>query len=639
MSRKLMIPLLLAGSAPALAQQATSNVVTQSDDAFGRQVGTERIGIYSNEEVRGFNPIEAGNNRLEGLFIEQGNITSPRLIESSSIRVGYAARSATFPAPTGIVDLKMEKFTGTERYSFEIEHETNPSSAGALEAKVPLAGEKLGLALGVGFREADQIHGRNGSFLNYAAGISWLPKPGSEFILFTSGARARSAEFSASIFPSGSFVPPRQPRRLQQTQPWAQNRFTVSTSGGIAKFPLGDFRIEAGLFRTSRRDKDSFITLLLGTDQSGAVRDHVVIADKGNFTAATSGEFRLSRTWSGKNIRHSLIAAVRGRVQDRAFGGQQNISLGASQAGIQDFRPRPTLNFGPDDTSQVRQFIFGLQYGLLTKSGSSLNLALQKADYRKSTNLANPALTDPVVSDAPWLYSANGALAVSPRLTVYAGLVRGQEDSAVAPDIAVNRSEAPPALLTKQMDAGVRFAITPKLTLIGGVFSIKKPFFGVDSGLRFGNLGTISNRGVELSIAGALAKGLTLVAGGILVNPTIKGPEVDAGRLGKRPTGSFKKRAIFNLDWRPGGDSAWSVDLALDGTSAETGNRLNTFETGGRSNLNLGGRYRFSIGEHKILLRGQVLNALNSYGWRVNSGGGFAFTLPRSVFVQMFADF
>lgn len=631
--------LLLSGAAPAFAQQATSNAVTQSDDAFGRQVGTERIGIYSNEEVRGFNPIDAGNQRLEGLFIEQGNIASPRLIESSSVRVGYAARSASFPAPTGIVELKMEKFTGEERYNAEFEHESNPSTAGALEAKIPLAGSKLGLALGVGFREADQVHGRTGSFRNYMAGISWLPKKGSEFILFTSGATARGLEFSASIFPSGSFEPPRQPRKLLQTQPWAKNNFTVSTSGGIAKFPIGDFRIEAGLFRTTRRDPESFFTLQIGTDQTGAVSDYRVIADTGNHTLATSGEFRLSRIWNGEKVRHSLTAAVRGREQDRAFGGQQNLSFGPSQAGVPFVRPRPVINFGPDDTSNVRQFIFGVQYNLLTKSGSSLSVALQKADYRKRTDFAAAGVADPVVRDAPWLYSANGALAITPNLTAYAGIVRGQEDSAIAPDIALNRSEAPPALLTKQMDAGLRYAITPKLTLITGIFNIKKPFFGLNSGLRFGNLGTVTNRGVELSVAGALAPGLTLVAGGILVNPTIKGPEVSAGLIGKRPTGSFKQRGIFNLDWRPGGNSAWSVDIALDGTSGEAGNRRNTFETGGRSNLNLGARYRFELDGHKILLRGQVLNALNNYGWRVNSGGGFSFNLPRSVFVQMLADF
>jgi iron complex outermembrane recepter protein len=344
---------------------------------------------------------------------------------------------------------------------------------------------------------------------------------------------------------------------------------------------------------------------------------------------------RLSRTWTGEKLRQSLIFGVRGRDEDRAFGGQQRISLGSSQAGLQDFRPAPVIATGADDHSNVQQFIFGLQYSLLTKGGSGVNVAVQKAKYRKRTDFAAANVPDAVVRDAPWLYSLNGAVALTPKLTVYGGYVRGQEDSAVAPDIAVNRSEAPPALRTRQMDAGVRYALTPKLTLIAGAFDIRKPFFGINSALRFTSLGDVSNRGLELSLAGSIAKGLTVVAGGILVDPVIHGGELD----GKRPTSSFKQRGIFNLDWRPGGDGPWSFDIAYDGTSSQAANQLNTFGTGERSALNLGTRYRFAIGESHVLLRAQLLNAFNSYGWRVNSGGGFAFTLPRSVFVHVIADF
>ncbi|MBK8861626.1 MAG: hypothetical protein IPN48_12135 [Sphingomonadales bacterium] len=43
---------ILAIASPAVAQRTTSNVVTASDDAFGRAVGNDKIGIYSIESVR-----------------------------------------------------------------------------------------------------------------------------------------------------------------------------------------------------------------------------------------------------------------------------------------------------------------------------------------------------------------------------------------------------------------------------------------------------------------------------------------------------------------------------------------------------------------------------------------------------------
>jgi iron complex outermembrane recepter protein len=639
MPRKLIFIALLSGSAPAYAQQASNNAVTQSEDAFGRAVGNERIGIYSNEEVRGFNPLEAGNNRLEGLYIDQGQITSPRLIDGSSIRVGYAARGTPFPAPTGIIDLRMEKFAGKTEFNAEMEWEDNSNVGAALEAKLPLAGEKLGVSFGAGFREVDQVHGRNGSFRNAAASLSWLPTKGSEIILFTSGARAKSAEFSPFIYPLAGVTPPRQPRKLQQTQPWAEGEFAVSASGLIAKFPVGDFRIEAGLFRTTRRDPKTFVTLQLATDATGRVGDLVVIADQDNGWTSHSGEIRLSRSLTVGKVRHTLIAMLRGREQDRDYGGAQRISLGASRTGIQDFRPEPAFNFGANDTSRVRQMTYGLQYNLQTIGGVLLSLSAQKADYRKSTDFANIAISDTVTRDSPLLISASGSIPINTRLTTYGGFVRGLEESAIAPDIAVNRNEAPPAIRTRQMDFGLRYAISPKLALIAGVFEVKKPYFGVDVAGRFTNLGTVANRGIELSLAGTLAPGLTVVAGGILVNPKISGAEVDAGRIGPRPIGSFRKRAIFNLDWKPVKQDAWSFDMALEGVSPETADRLNIVATNGRHSVNLGARYRFDMAGSKMLIRGQMLNTFNHYGWRVNSSGGYAFSLPRTVYLQLTADF
>ena len=191
MLRNQLSLLLLLGSAPALAQQTTNNAVTQSEDAFGRAVGTERIGIYSNEEVRGFNPTEAGNNRLEGLYIDQTGIISPRLLDGSTIKVGYAARGTPFPAPTGIVDQRMEKFTGVTRANAEFEVDDYSNVSGAVEAKIALSGDRLGMALGVGFREADQVQMRNGSFRNFVTSLTWLPTKDTEATLFSSGFRGR----------------------------------------------------------------------------------------------------------------------------------------------------------------------------------------------------------------------------------------------------------------------------------------------------------------------------------------------------------------------------------------------------------------------------------------------------------------
>ena len=93
------------------------------------------------EEVRGFNPVDAGNVRMEGLTFDQQAQPSNRLVDSSAIRVGYAARGYPFPAPTGIVDLKLEKYEQTDVASIEIESDDQGNVGGSILAKFGIGGD------------------------------------------------------------------------------------------------------------------------------------------------------------------------------------------------------------------------------------------------------------------------------------------------------------------------------------------------------------------------------------------------------------------------------------------------------------------------------------------------------------------
>jgi iron complex outermembrane recepter protein len=636
--RQALSLLAIASSLPAYAQRTTANAVTQADDAFGRAVGNDRIGIYSSEEVRGFNPVEAGNVRIEGLYYDQQGLASNRMVDSSSIRVGYGARGFPFPSPTGIVDLKLEKYEGKRIYSAELEMDTDGNSTGSLQLKVPLIKDKLGLSVGQGFRIARLPHVRYGNFNSQSLFLGWTPRADAEVTAYISRFKFARANQSPFIFPATPDIPARIPRKTLLGQPWARNSFHTINAGLISKIGFGEWRVDAGLFRSQRSDDRSFADLLLGARPDGSVANRLIVADEDNFAGSTSGEVRVTRRWIGETLRHSLIASVRGRDQKREFGGQQRVSLGASRIDIQDDRARPNFTFGANDVSAVKQITLGLGYELQIKNRGSLSIAAQKADYRKTVDFANAALANAITRDKPFLLNANASINLLPGLIAYGGYVRGLEESAVAPDIAINRSEAPPALRTRQVDAGLRYAITDKLALIAGVFDIKKPYFNVDSTQRFRQLGGVRNRGVELSLSGTLAKGLTIVAGALIIDPKISGPDVEAGLIGERPVGSFKRRAVANLDWRPAGQEAWSFDLALEAISPETANIANSFSGTARETVGIGTRYRFKLGRANMLLRGLVTNLFNDYGWRVSSSGGFSFSPARTISLSLAAD-
>jgi iron complex outermembrane receptor protein len=201
----------------------------------------------------------------------------------------------------------------------------------------------------------------------------------------------------------------------------------------------------------------------------------------------------------------------------------------------------------------------------------------------------------------------------------------------------VNRNVAAPALSTEQYDAGVRWALTRNVKLIAGVFNIEKPYFDLDANGLFQSLGTVEHRGVELSLVGKPMANLTFLAGTRFLDAQVSGSTVDAGLVGEKPVGSAKNLSVVSVDYGFRGTGV-SVDAILENVSEVTANTANTVEVGGRTVLNLGGRYRFELFDKPATLRGQVQNVFDKYGWKVVSGGAYVYNPPRRFSIYLAMD-
>ncbi len=625
---------------PALAQSTEDNAVVQASDAFGRAVGNERTGLYSNEEVRGFNPVDAGNARIDGLYFDQIAPISMRIVDGNTIRVGISAQGYPFPSPTGLVDYALTRPGKRVEGTFDLDVNQFAGVGGALEAKLPIAGERIGFSGGIGGRLFTRSEGGVTKAANFGGTLAWRPWTGAEVLAFAAGFNNLGEEARPTYFPAGSELPPQLTRRVPTGQPWTNRRFKVRNYGLLAKLPWGDWRLEAGLFRGTRDWEFAFSDLLTGVTADGRASNRTVIADANNFEGSTSGEIRLMRGFGGGPLHHELTVNLRGRMRDRRFGGTTAIALGPSFIDRPDLRPAPVIVLGEENTDQVRQITLGAAYKFAWTGRLTLDLSLARSHYRKTVDFADPALTRGVTRDRPWLWNASGSLILSRRLALYAGYVAGQEEVLIAPEIASNRSEAPPAIRTSQFDAGLRFAVTPDLSLVAGVFSVTKPYFNLDPARRYRQLGTIRNRGIELSLAGRILPGLSLVAGTVLLDPRISGEGVAGGLIGPHPVGQYRRRSILNLDWRDKrGAGPLSLDLALQSFSARTANAANTLAAPAYATVNLGARYRFDLWGTRALLRPHVENLLNSYGWHVSPSGGFTYISDRVASIQLIVDF
>jgi iron complex outermembrane recepter protein len=637
-----LLGLLLASTSPAFAQRTDDNAVTEAEDAFGKSVGDEQIGIYSADDVRGFSPASAGNLRIEGLFFDQQAFLTDRLIDGSTVHVGISAQGYPFPAPTGIADYALRKPGDKFIASVGTSYGPFGGTLAEVDFQIPIDGTRLGATAGAGIYREGNPFGGTPKIASYAASIRYKPSDSLEIQPFWSRINNRDDESQSLIFTTGPFLPNRAQRGRFFGQKWADFSALLQNYGVVAKAKPLDFDVALGVFRSTFAARKDSTDLLFETDRNGRVGRREVIIDRGSAYNSTSGELKVSRSVDEGDRRHTLHTSIRARKVDRSFGGSFTQSLGVSQIGVEDFRPEPTVTIGPKTKDVVHQTTFGIGYELRWLKRGELSVGLQKTRYSKQVTDPNPLFVIPKSKDSPWLYSVNAAINLTDAVTFYGGYVRGLEESDVAPSNAVNFNEAPPAIRTQQKDAGVRWKIRKGMNLVVGVFDVQKPYFNLDGGNRYRQLGQVRNRGVEFSFTGEVAPGLNVVAATIYLDAKVSGDEVARGRIGSRPIGTFRRDNLVSLNWKLPGQDALTLTARFDATSDRTANdaplALDKLIIPARSVTSLGARYKFKVGDVPALLRFNVDNIFNVFGWNVGGSGFFVPNGSRRYSLSLSAD-
>ena len=627
--------ILVIGTAmPAAAQRSNENAAKSADDAFGTSVGNERVGLYNPFNARGFSPVQAGNVRIEGLYFDFQADLQERLIAGSTMRIGLSAQSYPFPAPTGIADYSLRKPGGEDVLSVGTGWGPFGGKRLDLDGQLQLT-ESLGVAGGVGLAR-EELHNGADRNVRTAALVGRLrPSDQVEVIPFWSLADYSGQEPQRLFFTRGNaFLPPQIERRRYNGQPWADSSGRGINYGLVSNLNMGDWSLRGGLFRSLNLNDTNFTDLALNIDEDGTA-DHVLIAEKDRRFGSVSGELRLSRRFDDGDRRHIIHVATRGREQKRRYGGGQTLFLGRARLDERIEIEEPQFVFGAQTNDTVRQFTGGIGYEGRWRNRGELALGLQKSVYRKEVE--KPTGPSPASKDSPWLMNATLSVYATPKLVFYGGYTKGLEESPVAPEIARNKDEAPPAIITEQMDAGLRYAISNRLRVVAGVFDVKKPYYALDETLLFTNLGALRHRGIELSLAGQLAKGLNAVAGTVFLDAKVSGEEVEQGRIGRRPLGSFVRHSTFVLDYQLPWLQGLSVDVAYESTSKRTSNRQNTLFIPPRYVISPGVRYRFDLSGNPSVLRAQIGTINNVYGYN-NAGEGFVYNVPRRYVLSFNTD-
>jgi iron complex outermembrane recepter protein len=636
----LMRPLLIALLGLPLcaaAQRADDNAVRSADDAFGNSVGNENIGLYNPFEVRGFSAVDAGNERLNGLYFDRQADPSHLLVPSSTMRVGISAQGYLLPAPTGIVDYELARAGEQLRFSPVVGYGPFDTRFAELEVELPLLSDRLGVAAGAMLIEEAFESGADERSWAVAMVPRWRPSESIEIMPFYSRTIIKDSEADPLIFVSGPHLPPKVERDHFYGQRWADNEDDSANYGVVASFALASgWAVNVGAFRSRFAAPASYADLFVNTTAEG-LAERFIIADPEQRFASTSGELRISKGFEEGVRRHTLYYSLRGRDQQRRYGGSDVQGFGIARIGERVTLVEPQFDLGPQTQDEVQQWTHAVAYQGRWATLAEVSLGLQKTRYEKK--VTPPGEASQVGEDRPWLYNAGLALHASERLAWYASYSTGLEEGGVAPENASNKDAAPPAIRTKQWDAGLRYAFTPALKLVAGVFDIEKPYYGLDDANTFRELGRQQHRGFEFSIAGQVVEGLNVVIGTLLLEPRVQGEEVTSGRIGKIPVAQTERVTIASADYRLPRLRSLSFDATVESIDSRMASSDNRLSIPARSVLSLGARWRFSIGRAPATLRFHCGNVFDTFGWRTNSSEVFVTNAPRRYSISIAADF
>lgn len=636
--------LALASAVPvALAQHASDNPVVSADDAFGLTLGLESTGIYNPGGVRGFNPQAAGNVRIDGLYFDQQGGLSDRVIESSTIRVGINEIDYPFPAPTGIVDYDLRHATDGKPTATVIA-QAGPYDVRSVsvDGSLPIISRELQLPIGFAAQTGGPPTSGTGPEPGYTANIAnfgatpqWTPNERLTVRALFDWQSISHQDTLPTVFTAGNYLPPRIDR-VFLGQRWARGRSLNENYGATLVAKLSThWSLSAGLFRSIADSPESFADLYVNTQPTGQA-EHLLVSSPDQYTASSSGEVRLTGHLQGEGWYQKLVLIARGRDEHARYGGAAVVDAGPANIGGGVQVPEPQFVYGALTDDHTRIWSTGVAYQGRHAGLGAISFGVQKEHYDKAVDTAG--LGQSSLSADPWRFYGNASAPLFDHLTAYAGYTQGFEDSGIAPNTAANRGTILPTTHTWQADAGLRYGLTPKLTVIVGGFQLSRPYFNFDLASVDRQLGVQRATGVELSIAGEILPGLSINGGGLFGQVRVSGPDLAAAGVGSYALGQPRNQFLVNLNYELPKWRAVSVDFGVYHFGSVPAAVNDAYYDSSVTVVFLGARYRFKLGGAPATLRLQAGNLANVYFWNIANSPGFFQFQPRSFFGYVTVD-
>ncbi len=609
-------PIIVGATSSAFAQ-ANQNAVTDAEDAFGFSNGDENVGIYSEQSVRGFNLESAGNYRINGRYFVKSSGTSNFFLEKKTVRIGYNTFAVDLPGPSGVVDFKLRDPEVSEASLLTTGLAEHGSPYVDFLYKHRSADDHFSAATGLGLQYDNKNYqgGTSSSWL-FAGTARWNITDHTK-VQFYFGEYSYRRQGKFRIRTDGTFLPAPVKRGNYLGQNWAEEKGERRIVGLTWDHELGADWNLGGIASFSQEDPTMAYTQLFTIKTPGDNAHSALITAPHQKFTAWSGEMTIGRTFRTGSLFHKFNIHTRLRVSRNRFGGETILDLGVNSiAGRQTQIAETANNNRTTIKDEVNQWGLGLAYQLNWANHTNVSAGILRSNYRKSFTSENDSNEN---INKPWLYNIAVTTKMLPQLELYASYNRGLEEAGTAPSSAANPNEVLNAVIVTQRELGLKAKVANDLNLVIAGFDTRKPNAGLNSDNKYGLFGTVKHRGLEASLSGKIAEGLSIIIGGVLMDASLSNASTQADK----PVAVPSHRFIANIDYTFTNWPSLSIDAGIEviGKQAasskvsENGQLILPEQT----TVNLGLRYKFHLANQPATLRFQAVNLFDKFHWIVNS--------------------
>lgn len=614
--------------------------------------------------IRGFQLFgdDIGMNGLYGITPRQ--LVAPELYSGVQVLNGASAfLNGAAPGGSGIggsVNLQLKRATGDPLTRVTANYISSAHLGGSVDVSRRFGSDdSIGVRVNAAYRSGDVAIDDEFRETLVAGGAFDWQGDNARFFLDAAFQRVEVGRLRPQVVIGGDAIPTPPDSDLNYGQPFARTELRDVFALARFEYDVADnatFYVTGGALDGNEEGVYNGITVLDG--QTGAATGSAnIIPARINNEAIEAG----MRIELGSTITHEFNFGANVNWQEfrTAFDFREQFATNLYDPVIVDLPTRSTFAFGdlddPPVSNRSRQFsvfasdTIGLWDDRLLVTGG---LRLQEL----KAGLADPYTESAVTPVAGVVFKPTSFT------SIFANRIEALTRGPVAPNSGAD-PDNPGGPVLPVTNAGavlppsksVQYEIGAKIdvgiaSLSLSAFEIEQPsfFLGPDpdnaGALLYSDFGRQRNRGIELFLAGELAQGLRLIAGGTVIDAELA--DTPGGvNDGNTALGVPDYTINANVEW----DLPFVPGLTLTGRAVHTGeqfaNNANTLEIDDWTRFDLGARYVFAAAATPVTLRLTVDNVTDESYWAsaytafASSGARLLQGRPRTVKASVSVDF